>query len=153
MRRADLFTASLLMLVGGVVVFDAVRLGIGWGTDGPQSGFFPFWLGALLIGACAVIMAQAWRERAAGPFVTREKLGLVLRVLGPAVGLVVLMQWLGLYVAGALYIAAYMRWIGRHSWWAVAACAVTTAVVAFLIFDRWFLIPMPKGPLEAWLGH
>ena len=153
MRVAELVTASLLMLLGGVVVVDAVRLGIGWGTDGPQSGFFPFWLGALLVGACAVIMVQAWRRGASGPFVTRQKLSLVGSVLGPAVGLVVLMQWLGLYVSAALYVGVYMRWVGRHSWWAIVACAASTAVVAFLIFDRWFLIPMPKGPLEAWLGH
>jgi hypothetical protein len=153
MRAADLVTASLLALLGGVVVVDAIRLGIGWGTDGPQSGFFPFWLGVLLMAACAVIMAQAWARGPSGPFVTREKLGLVLKVLGPALGLVVLMQWLGLYVSAALYIAVYMRWIGRHSWWAVMACALGTAIMAFLVFDRWFLIPMPKGPLEAWLGH
>jgi hypothetical protein len=107
----------------------------------------------LLVAACAIIMVQAWRRTASGPFVTRDKLGLVLRVLVPAVGLVVLTQWLGLYVSAALYIAGYMRWIGRHSWWAVLACSLGTAVMAFLIFDRWFLVPMPKGPLEAWLGH
>ncbi len=63
------------------------------------------------------------------------------------------MQWLGLYVSAALYIAVYMRWIGRHSWLAILGCALGTTVVAFLIFERWFLVPMPKGPLEFWLGY
>jgi hypothetical protein len=53
MRVADLVTASVIMLLGGVVVYDAVRLGIGWGTDGPKGGFFPFWLGVLLLVMCA----------------------------------------------------------------------------------------------------
>jgi hypothetical protein len=22
----------------------------------------------------------------------------------------------------------------------------------FMMFERWFLVPLPKGPLEAWLG-
>jgi hypothetical protein len=153
MRRADIITASLLMLMGGVVVFDAVRLGIGWGTDGPRSGFFPFWLGVLLVAACAAIAVQAWRRSPAEPFVTRARLWPVLKVLLPALGLVVVMQWLGLYVSAALYIAVYMRWIGRHRWPTVIACAVGMAVMAFLIFDRWFLVPMPKGPLETWLGY
>jgi hypothetical protein len=26
-------------------------------------------------------------------------------------------------------------------------------VVTFLVFEKWFLVPMPKGPLEAWLGY
>jgi putative tricarboxylic transport membrane protein len=153
MRGADLVTASLLLLMGGVVVFDAVRLGIGWGTDGPKSGFFPFWLGALLMAACTAIAVQAWHRKDTEPFVTSDKLRLVLKVLLPAVGLVVLTQWLGLYVSSALYVAVYMRWIGRHSWGAVVACAVGIAVLSFLVFDRWFLIPMPKGPLETWLGY
>lgn len=153
MRSADLITASLLMLMGGVVVFDAVRLGIGWGTDGPQSGFFPFWLGVLMVVACAAITVQAWHRNSSERFVTPAKLTLVLKVLLPAVGLVVLTQWLGLYVSSALYVAVYMRWIGRHAWGTVVACALGTAVLSFLVFDRWFLVPMPKGPLETWLGY
>src|SRR2546422_6616304 len=85
MRVADLVTASVLLLVGGVVVFDAVGIGIGWGTDGPKSGFFPFWLGMLLIAACALILGQAARRGDAKPFVRREQLGPVLKVLWPAV--------------------------------------------------------------------
>jgi hypothetical protein len=153
MRRADLVTASLLMLIGGVVVFDALRLGIGWGSDGPKSGFLPFWLGALLVLACAGIIVQAWRRGAEGRFVAREKLRPVLMVLLPAVGLVALTQWLGLYVSSALYVAVYMRWIGRHPWGTVLAFALGIAVLTFVVFERWFLVPMPKGPLEAWLGH
>src|SRR2546422_4248874 len=114
MRVADLVTASVLLLVGGVVVFDAVGIGIGWGTDGPKSGFFPFWLGMLLIAACALILGQAARRVDAKPFVRREQLGPVLKVLWPAVALVVLTLWLRLYVSAALYTGFYMRWIGRQ---------------------------------------
>jgi putative tricarboxylic transport membrane protein len=152
MRIADLVTASFLMLLAGVVVFDSARLGIGWGTDGPQSGFFPFWLGVFMIAACAVIVLQAARGPAGRPFVTQAQLGPVLKVLWPAVALVVLTQWLGLYVAAALYTGFYMRWIGRHGWLAVLAMAILFPLATFLVFEKWFLVPMPKGPLEAWLG-
>ena len=153
MRAADLVTASVLMLIGGVVVFDAVRLGIGWGTDGPKSGFFPFWLGVLMIAVCAGILAQAWRRAPSKPFVSREQLGLVLKVLWPAVALVVTTQWVGLYVAAALYTGFYMRWIGRHSWLAVLTVAILFPLATFFVFEKWFLVPMPKGPVEAWLGQ
>ena len=153
MRVADLVTASVLLLVGGVVVFDAVGIGIGWGTDGPKSGFFPFWLGVLMIATCAMILIQAARRADARPFVTRAQLGPVLKVLWPAVALVVLTLWLGLYVSAALYTGFYMRWIGRHSWPAVLAVAVLFPLATFFIFEKWFLVPMPKGPLEAWLGQ
>jgi putative tricarboxylic transport membrane protein len=153
MRTADLVTASLLLLVGGVVIFDAVRLGIGWGTDGPKSGFFPFWLAVFMCAACAVILAQAvWRSTDT-PFVSRAQLRPVLAVLWPALAMVVLMQFVGLYVASAVYIGFYMRWIGHHRWVTVVAVSLLIPVVTFLIFEQWFLVPMPKGPLETWLGY
>ena len=30
--------------------------------------------------------------------------------------------------------------------------SICTPIVFFLIFERWFLVPLAKGPLEAWLG-
>jgi|SRR5882762_3885932 len=153
MRLADLVTASFLALLGGLVVFDAVRLGTGWGTDGPQSGFLPFWLGTLMIAACLAIVVQAARRADGKPFVTRQQLGPVLKVLTPALAFVALIQWLGLYVSAALYCGVYMRWIGRHTWLTVLAVAVLFPLVTFLVFETWFLVPMPKGPLEAWLGY
>jgi putative tricarboxylic transport membrane protein len=153
MRVADLLTASALMLLGGVVLYDAVRLGIGWGTDGPRSGFFPFWLAVIMVAVCGAILVQAARRESARPFVHRAQLAPVLTVLWPAAALVVLMQFVGLYVASALYVGIYMRLVGRHGWSAVLLCAVGIPVVAFVVFETWFLVPMPKGPLEAWLGY
>jgi len=153
MRAANLVTAAMLMLLGGVVLYDAARLGFGWGTDGPKSGFFPFWLATVLLGVCAVIAARAFRGPGSRVFVHREQLAPVLKVLAPAVGMVVLTQVLGLYVASALYLGFYMRWVGRHAWRAVVTLAIVVPVLTFLVFERWFLVPMPKGPLENWLGY
>ena len=74
MRTADLTTALILMAGGILVIADSLRLGIGWGTDGPESGFFPFWLAVLLIVSSAAIALQAWRRATRAPFVTRARL-------------------------------------------------------------------------------
>jgi putative tricarboxylic transport membrane protein len=153
MRVADVVTAAVLILLGGIVLYDAVRLGFGWGTDGPQSGFFPFWLAVLLITISAVILIQGARQSTTRPFVTLAQLRPVLSVLLPAVAAVVLMEVLGLYAASALYLAFYMRWVGRHRWITVVGLAVGIPVVTFLVFETWFLVPMPKGPIEHWLGY
>jgi putative tricarboxylic transport membrane protein len=153
MRSAELVTASVLMFLGGVVLFDAVRLGFGWGPDGPRSGFFPFWLALIMVVVCAVIMAQAARDVHGKSFVSREQLGSVLKVLWPATAAVALMHFVGLYVASALYMGFYMRWVGRHSWVTVVLIALGVPIGAFLVFEKWFLVPMPKGPLEQWLGY
>jgi putative tricarboxylic transport membrane protein len=159
MRVLNLVTAALLMLLSAIVIYDALRLGAGWGGDGPQSGFFPFWLATLLAIASIVLFVQALLDRSKEPFVTRDRFMPVLKVLGPLAGFVVLTDppgpgsGLGLYVAAGLYLGFYMRWVGRHDWRTVAALATTVPVITFLIFETWFLVPMPKGPVEAWFGY
>ena len=153
MRAAELVTASVLIFLGGIVLFDAVRIGVGWGPDGPRSGFFPFWLALIMVIVCGVILVQAALDHRGKSFVSREQLNSVLKVLWPATAAVALMHFVGLYVASALYMGFYMRWVGRHSWVAVVAIALGIPIASFLVFEKWFLVPMPKGPLEQWLGY
>ncbi|SRR5581483_4350608 len=157
MRRADAVTATCLLGLALVVAGEGLRLGIGWGSDGPESGFFVFYLGIVLAVAAATVLAQALLLADAPlyrkPFVGGGQLTPVLKVAVPAAAMVLLTHWLGLYVAGAVYLAGYMRWIGRHSWPLTVALSVGIPVVTFLVFEIWFLVPMPKGPLEAWLGY
>ncbi len=159
MRVLDAITAALLLFLSTIVMYDALRLGSGWGSEGPQSGFFPFWLAALLAAVSLVLLLQAWRSRSEKPFVTRDQFIPVLKVLGPLAGFILVTDppgpWsgLGLYVAGAVYLGFYMRWVGRHDWRTVVALATVVPVITFLIFETWFLVPMPKGPIEAWFGY
>jgi hypothetical protein len=153
MRTADLTTTLVLIGISALVVWDSLRLGIGWGSDGPQSGFFPFWL-AVIVAACAVAIAvKAFRRRDRPVFVRREQIGPVLKALVPASVFVVLTGLVGLYVASGLYLAVYMRWIGRYPWIAAVALGIAFPAVTFLVFEKWFLVPMPKGPLEGWMGY
>ena len=152
MRAADLATAAVLMALGGLVLFDAVRLGYDWGSDGPKSGFFPFWLAVAMLVACGLIVLQALRQRTDKAFVTREQLRPVLAVLVPATAMVAITEVAGLYVASALYIGFYMRWVGRHRWLTIVVLSLGIPIATFIVFERWFLVPMPKGPLENWLG-
>jgi putative tricarboxylic transport membrane protein len=155
-RGADAVTALLLLGLAGVVVGEGLRLGIGWSTDGPRPGFFVFYLGVALLVSALVILVQVWRRpdpaRHRHPFLTRARAGPVAKVLGPAAAMIVLTYLVGLYLAGGLYLATYMRWIGRHSWALTALLAIGVPLATFLVFEIWFLVPMPKGPIEAMLG-
>jgi hypothetical protein len=153
MRTADLTTTLVLIGISALVVWDSLRLGIGWGSDGPQSGFFPFWLAVIVAGCAVAIAVMAFRRRDRPVFVRREQIGPVLKALVPAAVFVVLTGLVGLYVASGLYLAVYMRWIGRYSWVAAVALGIAFPVVTFFVFEKWFLVPMPKGPLETWLGY
>ena len=136
------------------MVYDSVRLGARWAEDGPQAGYFPFYIALILCIAAATNLALAvWsvRDKERG-FVERGQLKLVLAVLVPAAVYVALVGWIGIYLASALYVTFFMRWLGKYPWWKVAAVSIGNSVVFYLIFEIWFLVPLPKGPLESALG-
>jgi hypothetical protein len=82
-------------------------------------------------------------------FVSRESLKKILTVLVPTIVYVALIRWLGLYVASTLYIAYFMWRLGNYPWIKIVPVAVGVSVVFFLVFETWFHVPLPKGPLEA----
>ena len=153
-RTAELVVAALFIVLGSIVIYDSRRLGANWAADGPQPGYFPFYLGVIICLASAVTFVQAifMRKERNGSFVDVGPLKAVLSVLVPAAIYVALIGWLGIYVASTIFVAVFMRWLGKYAWWKVAAVSVGNSVVFFLIFERWFLVPLPKGPLEEMLG-
>jgi hypothetical protein len=154
MRWPEVGVAGFLMVVALLVIGDSLRVGIGWADDGPRSGYFPFYIGLLLLGASSwVLGAQLLRWRRASPvFAERAQLAMVWAVAWPMVLFVAAMFGLGLYLSSVLLIAYFMRRYGKYRWAATAAVSVAVPLVFFLVFERWFLVPLPKGPIEAWLG-
>lgn len=155
LRAAEIGVALFVLALGAIVVYDSLRLGIRWEeVHGPQPGYFPFYLGALICAACAVTIVLALRmpEERNRTFVEVGQLRLVLSVLVPSAVFVALVGTLGIYVSATLFVALFMRWLGKYPWWKVAAVSVGHSVLLFLIFEVWFLIPLPKGPLERLLG-
>jgi hypothetical protein len=133
-------------------MFDSVRLGARWGDDGPQAGYFPFYIGLLICISTAVIFFRALAARAQKTFVTREALGLVMKMLVPSIIYVVAVRFLGIYVSSTVFIVFFMIWLGKYSWAKSLAVGLGTSAVFFLMFEVWFSVPLPKGPLEALLG-
>jgi hypothetical protein len=56
-------------------------------------------------------------------------------------------------VGAAIYIGYYTRVAGRHRWPVVGAMTLGVPIVIFLLFERWLLVPLPKGFLEEMLGY
>jgi hypothetical protein len=152
-RAAEIAVAAGFFAIGALVIVDSVRLGIGWQADGPAAGYFPFYIGVLICIASLINVVSALIAARGGnsTFVEVGQLKLVLSVLLPAAAYVGIIGWLGIYVASTLFVALFMRWLGKYAWWKVAAVSVGNSVVFFLIFEIWFKIPLPKGPLEAFL--
>lgn len=154
-KSAELAMAAFIFLLGAIVIVDSVRLGFGWQEiHGPRPGYFPFYIGLILCVASLVNVVRALMVRGADnkTFVEVGQLKLVLSVLVPTAVYAALVTWFGIYVPSVLFIGFFMRWLGKYPWWKVVAVALGTAVVLYLVFEKWFKVPLPKGPLENLLG-
>jgi putative tricarboxylic transport membrane protein len=156
-RWPELAVAVFLMALAALVITDSVRVGTGWGDDGPRSGYFPFYIGLGLLGSAGWVAFKQLRSwgrttAAVSPFAQRSQLASVWAILWPMTIYVGLIALLGIYVSSVVLIAYFMLRHGKHKVWLTAAVAVGTPLLFFIVFERWFLVPLPKGPLEALVG-
>jgi hypothetical protein len=157
-RVWDAAVAVAFFVFGAVVVWESRRLGSEWASDGPQAGYFPFYIGLIICAASIAnfISALGSGRKGAKPFVMWGQLKMVLTVMVPSALYVALIvnpvYSLGIYEASVVFIAFFMRHLGRYSWPKIAAVSVTVMTVFFLMFEVWFKVPLPKGPIEALLG-
>ena len=154
-RTVDIVVSLLLLGLAALLCFDNWRTGIAWAADGPQPGYFPFYLGVMLAGAsvCGLLTSLLTRTGAAQIFLTRDQLRRVMQVFIPTLLFCLFTQWLGIYVASFLLIAGFMWIIGRIALWKSLLTAFLFSIIMFVTFDVAFDVIMPKGPLEAAFGY
>ncbi len=154
-RSVDVVVMLLLLAFAAVLAVDNWRTGASWASDGPQPGYFPFYL-SIMLGAASlfgVFKSYMSRKEAAETFVTRAQARRVLQVFVPTLLFCVLTQWLGLYVASFLLVAGFMWWIGKIAIWKSVLVSFIFAILMFATFEVAFDVIMPKGPLEAAFGY
>lgn len=152
-RWTELGVGVFCILLGAITIIGSMKAGIGWGPEGPKSGFFPFYIGIIIILASAVNCIQLLMEEDDGQLFSEwDQLGQVLCVLGPTTIYALAIPYLGIYVSSIILIALFMKWLGKYPWTTTAAVALGTPLAIYLFFEKWFLIPLPKGPLEELLG-
>lgn len=153
--NVDAITAVVVFLIGVVMMVDNYKVGAGWAADGPESGYFPFRVGAILCVAALIVFLKALfgKNRKHEIFVAWARFRLVLMVFVPTVVYVLAIEFAGIYVASAIFIAAFMRVMDKRAWWKVALISIGVSATLFWLFEIQFMVPLPKGPLEALLGH
>jgi putative tricarboxylic transport membrane protein len=151
----DVVVAALLMGVGTLVMVSSYELGAGWSSTGPESGYFPFYIGALiLLSSTATLLITLFTKNPNRTrFVEPVPFYRVLQVLIPSFIFAIAIDYIGIYVAGGLFIAFFMWWLGKYALPKVIMVGVLVPLFLFFMFELWFLVPLPKGPLEAFLGY
>ena len=153
--QADAIGAVVIFLIGVVMIVDNYKLGAGWAADGPEGGYFPLRVGVILCIAAAVVAFRSLfgKGRDHSVFVSWERFRLVLMVLVPTAVYVLATQFVGIYVASTIFIGAFMRVMDKRSWLKVILVSVGVSAALFWLFEIQFMVPLPKGPLEALLGY
>lgn len=151
----DAITAVVIFAIGVVMMVDNHRIGSSWAADGPESGYFPFHIGLILcIAGLAVLLKSLFgKQRNHTVFVSWARFRLVLMVLLPTALYVLAIQFLGIYLASVFFIAAFMRVLGKISWLKTVLISVGVNLLLFWMFEIQFMVPLPKGPLEALFGY
>lgn len=153
-RWPEAIVSAALVGAAALVIVDSLRVGNGWADDGPQSGYFPFYIGVLLLLSSGTVLVKTLlRWRGENPaFADRTQLASVLAVLAPMTVYVGAIWLLGIYVSSFVLIGYFMRRHGKYRWLVTVTVSAAVPLVVYLVFERWFLVLLPKGPLENLLG-
>ena len=147
MRAADRITAALLFVFAIAFAAGALRYYEYWGEGGPGPAFLPFWLAAAMSLLALMMMVrelrnpdpgEAWLPRGAG-------LRHTLVVLGVTALFIALLKVVGMILGTALFLAALIHYLGRHSWWVTLAVALAAAGFNWLVFVHWLRLPFPEA--------
>ena len=178
-RHVEVATGLVLAGVGAVTAYGSLENGIGWTDFGPAAGYFPFRIGLLLVAlgiAIAVKYGVTGRQAAPsaetlavetdsaapallhgassldGRFFEPGALGRISAVFVPTAVCAALIPWLGLYIAGALFLVFAIVTLGKVGLAKAGLIAVCTMGVTFVLFEFWFQVPLAKGVVMPLLG-
>ena len=157
MRWMELLVAACFMGVSLLVITDSIRVGNSWGNDGPEPGYFPFYIGCLLLGGAAWVILQTlltWKkDDGQEVFAEKHEFNLMLLMLIPSAVFTAAIFVLGIYLASLTFVAAFMVWQGKYSVFKSVAVGLGISAALFALFEIWFKLPLPKGFIETWLGY
>jgi hypothetical protein len=147
-RSVDLAVSIILLVAAILLGWDNWQLGAGWASDGPEAGYFPFYLCVLLGLASAYGIVKAWNSDPTTSFVGRTQFKRVLQVALPSIAFVAGIQFLGMYVSSFLLIVGFMHFLGGSTWIKSVITATIFVVLTFYVFEKQFTVLLPKGPIE-----
>ena len=145
-------TAAAIVLIAAAAMFDSrkvfgAQVGASPGDVGPS--WYPFWSAALMGLAAAYVAVRAMTQPRSteSPFATRESITSVVKLVIPMFIYAFSFQFLGFYIATALYMGFFAWYLGRYKWWGVLTAAVVTPLVIYLLFEVAFRLLLPKSVL------
>ncbi len=137
-----------LTLMWSVTVDD---LNIGWVDGrGPGAGVWPFWL-SLGMALTSIWTLVRWLRRATpesrneAPYIDPDSFGLVVVSFIALTVMLFLVGIVGTYIAIALFLGFYMRFLGKHTWRLTITMCVGAVFFIYFLFEWQLTKYLPKG--------
>ena len=150
-RTAEILVAFVLAIMSAGIMWKSTELNVGWvPKSGPGGGAWPFWLATGMLVTSIWTMIRWFRgvtpqSRSSELFMSADAVAIV----GPVVvGLILLLlgtHIIGMYLAVFLFMIAFVRFLGRHSWVTTMCLAFGAPIVMFCLFEWALSTPLPKG--------
>ncbi len=151
MRKAEMITAAMFMILSVIVIVECFRLGFGWEPQqGPQAGMVPFYLALLMFLCSAFICYLGWKkgkEEDENFFINREGMMEAGRIAITSLLFTVLIVYAGVYFAMLIFSPIFVRWLGKHSWPAVIGFTIIVTLTIYFGMEVGLKIPLPRSPL------
>jgi len=152
-RIAELLVAVGMLLLSLALMLNVLSgdLVIGWIPGrGPGAGMWPFWLSLGMVLATAWTILRWFRgttpeSRNDDPYIDPQHMWLVAVSFIALTAMIVLVYIVGTYLAVGLFMAFYLKAVGRHPWGITTAFAVGTPLFIYFLFEWQLTKYLPKG--------
>ena len=149
MKRIDLASSIILLILSLVMLFEARKLDVGT-LNMPKEGLLPVVLAILLFVLSLVLLARSiggkkesvLSEKEAGMW-NLKRIGSILGLLG----LAVLFERLGYVISTFAFLLFLLGVIEKQKWWMVFTVASLSSLISYLMLGSLLDSPLPKGIL------
>lgn len=134
------------MALGGFTVWQSKKLSLGV-PRAPGPGFFPFYLGLLLIAVALIILFQGMKRKP-GSHETVLGKSRVIMVLVTIFAYSFILEPLGYLLSTFFLMVLLLKIMVKKTWWFgwVVACLIT--LISYIMFKVWLKVLLPKGMLS-----
>ena len=154
-RQKDLISSIALLAVGIIYAGLSLRLPF-WSGTGPQEGFFPLSIAAIMIGMSLFILVQSLPSN---PPLRPERRGEEpenevfnrSRVLAYGIWMTlyaVLFEKVGFLMTSILFLVLIMKHTEKQSWKMTISIGAASILGSYLLFVYFLGVPLPKGLMQ-----
>ena len=158
MKYRDICSSLFWIALG--MYFCIGAIGYGFKSQGvPGGGFFPFFVGSVLIGLSLMIMIPALviKNKSKEPtpeepfFSEDDSAKKLLITVGALFGYALALPYLGYFLTTFIFLVIVLRYTYLNRWSSILITAFLSSAISYVLFYLWLKVQLPRGLMWAFL--